>query len=268
MLLVTSALAQTTLQLSKKPCLFRYSAHMAQSAPNSDSAPSNIKVVILGDSGVGKTCLRSQFVHHVFTNAYKATIGGDYLTTTIEIEDKSRPLSSTEGMDGSRIAPTTKVNLQIWDTAGQERFNSISKAFYRGADVAVFVYDITNYESLLSIRDWFARFLEHCHVEKPGVVIVGNKSDKGSERCIDHEEVPDILCRNSTTVIGHYVENWESDSLEVSCKQLALVEEVFRRVAELGLSLASRDINNKSIVEFDGIDFAEGAKSPVSRCAC
>ena len=66
----------------------------------------------------------------------------------------------------------TKVNLQIWDTAGQERFNSISQAFYRGTDVCVLVYDVTNYESVLSIRDWFNRFMEHCHVEFPGIVIV------------------------------------------------------------------------------------------------
>lgn len=231
-----------------------------------------LKVVILGDLGVGKTCLRSQFVHHVFTNAYKATIGGDYLTATIEIESEAQPKPNIpreqdSQMPDALLPSTKKVNLQIWDTAGQERFSLISKTFYRGADVAVFVYDITNYESLLSIRDWFDRFLENCHVDRPGVVIVGNKSDKSSERCIDHEEVRDVLCRNSAIKIGRFVENWDADLLEISCKKLAVVEQVFRRVAEIGLSLASKDRQSRSIVEFDAIDF-ESTRLPVSNCAC
>lgn len=247
---------------------------MAIPASSIDLATPTLKVVILGDLGVGKTCLRSQFVHHVFTNAYKATIGGDYLTAAIDIDDKSQlppkatQLEESELPDLDLLPITKKVNLQIWDTAGQERFNLISKAFYRGADVAIFVYDITNYESLLSIRDWFDRFLEHCHVDRPGVVIVGNKSDKSSDRCIDHEEVPDVLSRNSAISIGHYVENWDADLLEVSCKKLAVVEQVFRRVAEIGLSLASKDPHSRSIVEFDGIDFGENARLPASSCAC
>lgn len=247
---------------------------MAIPASSLDLAAPTLKVVILGDLGVGKTCLRSQFVHHVFTNAYKATIGGDYLTATLELEDKTPPQTKPQDVDDAEmpdsllLPETKKVNLQIWDTAGQERFNLISKAFYRGADVAVFVYDITNYESLLSIRDWFDRFLEHCHVDRPGVVIVGNKSDKTSERCIDHEEVPDVLSRNSAINIGRFVDNWEADLLEVSCKKLAAVEQVFRRVAEIGLSLASKDRPNRSIVEFDGIDFGGSSRLPVSSCAC
>ena len=158
-----------------------------------------LKVVLLGDLGVGKTCLRSQFVHHVFTNAYKATIGGDYLTTSVVLPQQiqqSQLSSSTSSLDiKSNFATTrlpstnTKVNLQIWDTAGQERFNSISQAFYRGTDVCVLVYDVTNYESVLSIRDWFNRFMEHCHVEFPGIVIVGNKSDKSTDRCVDLNEI-------------------------------------------------------------------------------
>ncbi|KAF0721376.1 hypothetical protein AaE_010076, partial [Aphanomyces astaci] len=84
-----------------------------------------LKVIILGDSGVGKTSLMNQYVNQKFTNQYKATIGADFLTKEIMSDEKL-------------------VTMQIWDTAGQERFQSLGVAFYRGADACVLVYDITN----------------------------------------------------------------------------------------------------------------------------
>jgi len=231
-----------------------------------------LKVVLLGDLGVGKTCLRSQFVHHIFTNAYKATIGGDYLTTTVKIDDNQDPhqkysaLDSETDSDAGLHHRANKVNLQIWDTAGQERFNLISQAFYRGADVVVLVYDITNYESVLSVRDWFGKFLEHCHVERPGVVIVGNKSDKVADRCVDRDEIRDVLCRNGTIPLEKYVTDWDTDLIEVTCKLLASVEVVFQRVAQIGTSLAS-DNNVTRIVGFDSIDLDQ-LRTQLTRCAC
>ena len=84
-----------------------------------------LKVVILGDSGVGKTSLMNQYVNKRFSAQYKATIGADFLTKEVMIDDKL-------------------VTLQIWDTAGQERFQSLGVAFYRGADACILVYDITS----------------------------------------------------------------------------------------------------------------------------
>ncbi|KUF84732.1 Ras-related protein Rab-7a [Phytophthora nicotianae] len=84
-----------------------------------------LKLIILGDSGVGKTSLMNQYVNQKFSNQYKATIGADFLTKEIMLDDKL-------------------VTMQIWDTAGQERFQSLGVAFYRGADACVLVYDITN----------------------------------------------------------------------------------------------------------------------------
>lgn len=216
--------------------------------------PPTIKVVILGDLSVGKTCLRSQLIHHVFSSAYKATIGGDFLTTTLEVPNE----------DPDKVS---KVNLQIWDTAGQERFNLISQAFYRGADVAVLVYDITDYESLVSLQQWWAEFLEHCHVESPGFVIVGNKIDRESERCIDLEEVRPILCRNNQEQFESFAVDWAIDVMETSCKQLQTVESVFQRVAVLGLAKSSR--NEASRSNMATVDFSvKTAMSSASRCAC
>ncbi|CAN1235293.1 Ras-related protein Rab7 [Linum perenne] len=82
-----------------------------------------LKVIVLGDSGVGKTSLMNQYVHNKFSQQYKATIGADFVTKELQIDDKL-------------------VTLQIWDTAGQERFQSLGVAFYRGADCCVLVYDV------------------------------------------------------------------------------------------------------------------------------
>ncbi|GBL48518.1 hypothetical_protein [Candidozyma auris] len=216
-------------------------------------SPEFLKVVLLGDSGVGKTCLRAQFVHHIFTNAYKATIGGDYLTTSIEIPKGKAPESNESIRSGPDYDEPKKVSLQVWDTAGQERFNSISSAFYRGADVCVLVYDVTNYESVLSLRDWFSRFIEHCKVDKPGVIIVGNKIDKTNERCIDKDEIQEVLCRNDPKVnLNDYVANWDTDLIEITCKQLSLVEMVFRRAACVGVQISSR--RRPSVTGFDSIE--------------
>ncbi|XP_003375392.1 GTP-binding protein YPT7 [Trichinella spiralis] len=82
-----------------------------------------LKVIILGDSGVGKTSLMNQYVNKRFSNQYKATIGADFLTKDVVVDDRF-------------------VTMQIWDTAGQERFQSLGVAFYRGADCCVLILNI------------------------------------------------------------------------------------------------------------------------------
>ncbi|KAI3403932.2 hypothetical protein KGF56_003362 [Candida oxycetoniae] len=259
------------------------SSHHHQQVPT-------LKIVLLGDSGVGKTCLRSQFVHHVFTNSYKATIGGDYLTTTIELPrekhirgktvettksvSQAAPFEEVEEVSENNSFHTEKINLQIWDTAGQERFNSISSAFYRGTDICILCYDITNYESVLSLRDWFGWFIEHCRVANPGVIIVGNKLDKSKNRVVDKEEIKDILPNNATKSpanVGDYICNWDTDVLEVSAKQLDKVKELFVRAATLGRDLHSSDYmehrrlqNSNNIIDLHQTIQIDNK----SKCAC
>eukprot|EP00879_Flechtneria_rotunda_P010463 GHRR01010939.1.p1 GENE.GHRR01010939.1~~GHRR01010939.1.p1 ORF type:complete len:125 (+),score=31.91 GHRR01010939.1:67-441(+) len=99
-----------------------------------------LKVIILGDSGVGKTSLMNQYVQKKFSKEYKATIGADFLTKEIQIDDKL-------------------VTMQIWDTAGQERFQSLGVAFYRGADCCVLVYDVNSTKSFENLDTWRDEFL-------------------------------------------------------------------------------------------------------------
>ncbi|XP_060668613.1 ras-related protein Rab7 isoform X2 [Ziziphus jujuba] len=99
-----------------------------------------LKVIILGDSGVGKTSLMNQYVNRKFSNQYKATIGADFLTKEVQFEDR-------------------QFTLQIWDTAGQERFQSLGVAFYRGADCCVLVYDVNVMKSFENLNNWREEFL-------------------------------------------------------------------------------------------------------------
>eukprot|EP00126_Sphaerothecum_destruens_P000085 Sdes_comp10104_c0_seq1m1708 len=120
-----------------------------------------LKVIILGDSGVGKTSLMSRFVNDRFTSQYKATIGADFL--------------SKEIMIGDRL-----VTLQIWDTAGQERFQSLGVAFYRGADCCVLCYDVSNSKSFETLDSWKDEFLVQSSPRDPEnfpFVVLGNKID-------------------------------------------------------------------------------------------
>jgi len=88
-----------------------------------------LKVILLGDSGVGKSSIMNQYVHEKFTAEYKATIGADFLTKHLIIDDKP-------------------ITMQIWDTAGQERFQSLGVAFYRGADCCALVFDVNDEKNL------------------------------------------------------------------------------------------------------------------------
>ncbi|CAF1080094.1 unnamed protein product, partial [Didymodactylos carnosus] len=110
---------------------------------------------------VGKTSLMNQFVNRKFTNQYKATIGADFLTKEIQIDDRL-------------------VTMQIWDTAGQERFQSLGVAFYRGADCCVLCYDVTAPNSFKSLESWRDEFLIQSGPRDPEnfpFVVIGNKID-------------------------------------------------------------------------------------------
>ncbi|PPR96793.1 hypothetical protein GOBAR_AA23872 [Gossypium barbadense] len=120
-----------------------------------------LKVIILGDSGVGKTSLMNQYVNRKFSNQYKATIGADFLTKEVQFDDRL-------------------FTLQIWDTAGQERFQSLGVAFYRGADCCVLVHDVNVMKSFDNLNNWREEFLIQASPSDPEnfpFVVLGNKVD-------------------------------------------------------------------------------------------
>uniref|UniRef100_A0A6U0H9X0 Ras-related protein Rab-11A n=1 Tax=Helicotheca tamesis TaxID=374047 RepID=A0A6U0H9X0_9STRA len=126
------------------------------------------KVILLGDSGVGKSNLKTRFTENTFDLESKSTIGVEFATKTIEIEGKV-------------------IKAQIWDTAGQERYRAITAAYYRGAVGALLVYDIAARESFDNLRRWMHELKEYA---EPNIVImlVGNKSDLEHMRSVETEE--------------------------------------------------------------------------------
>ena len=142
------------------------------------------KIIIIGDSSVGKTSILHTYIKGSFSNQYKATIGADFYTKNIEIDDE-------------------EIILQVWDTAGQERFQSLGMAFYRGADACLLVYDVTNYASFKNIDTWKNNFINNISIDdvnKFPIILVGNKSDL--PRKISKAEVKSWSNRNN---IDNYI---------------------------------------------------------------
>jgi Ras-related protein Rab-1A len=125
------------------------------------------KLVLIGDSGVGKSCLLLRFADDAFTDSYISTIGVDFRFRTVKIEKKT-------------------VKLQIWDTAGQERFRTITSAYYRGADGIIMVYDVTSQESFGHVNDWLSEVNRYAS-EGTSKLLIGNKSDR-TDKAVSSEE--------------------------------------------------------------------------------
>ncbi|CAG9334028.1 unnamed protein product [Blepharisma stoltei] len=124
------------------------------------------KLVLVGDSGVGKSCLLLRFADDTFSESYISTIGVDFRFKTFTIDNKL-------------------VKLQIWDTAGQERFRTITSAYYRGADAILIVFDKTNKESLDHIKDWVEEINKYS--EGSVRVLLGNKCDRNDKVEVSEE---------------------------------------------------------------------------------
>ncbi|CCF49052.1 hypothetical protein NDA11_002162 [Ustilago hordei] len=126
------------------------------------------KLVFLGEQSVGKTSLITRFMYDTFDNTYQATIGIDFLSKTMYLEDRT-------------------VRLQLWDTAGQERFRSLIPSYIRDSSVAVVVYDITNRASFQNTSKW----VDDVRAERGNdviIVLVGNKTDLSDKRQVTTDE--------------------------------------------------------------------------------
>ncbi|KAK5095039.1 Ypt/Rab-type GTPase Rab7 [Exophiala xenobiotica] len=168
-----------------------------------------LKVIILGDSGVGKTSLMNQYVNKKFSTSYKATIGADFLTKEVTVDDRI-------------------VTLQLWDTAGQERFQSLGVAFYRGADCCVLVYDVNSPKSFETLDSWRDEFLIQANPRDPDsfpFVVLGNKVDMGEERRMITQKRAHAYCQ----------QRGQMPYFETSAKDNVNVEQAFEVIARNAL---------------------------------
>lgn len=172
-----------------------------------------LKVIILGDSGVGKTSLMHQYVNKTFSNQFKSTIGADFLTKEVMVDGRL-------------------VTMQIWDTAGAERFQSLGVAFYRGADCCVLTYDVTAPGSFISLNSWRDEFLIQSSPKDPDnfpFVVLGNKVD------LENRSIPSQRaqqwCHNNNNI----------SYFETSAKEALNVELAFQAIAKNALAQEAED---------------------------
>ena len=125
----------------------------------------SFKLIVIGDSGVGKSCLTNTAVKNTFDDAYNATVGFEFFTFNVKIKDKI-------------------VRLQIWDTCGQELYRSLITNFYRNASLAIMVYAINSKESFENIETWLRELRTYSNPDAK-VFLIGNKIDLESERQVD-----------------------------------------------------------------------------------
>ncbi|KAG2460928.1 RB39B protein, partial [Polypterus senegalus] len=128
------------------------------------------RIIMLGDSTVGKSSLLKRYTEDVFISFINQTVGVDFYVQFFEVE------------------PEVKVKLQFWDTAGQERFRSVTRSYYRNSAGGLIVFDITNRSSFESVREWHKEVSAHVQPHKVILMLVGHKSDLEEERTVTREE--------------------------------------------------------------------------------
>ena len=159
-----------------------------------------LKVLLLGDTSVGKTCLLKRYTEDTFQDAYLSTIGFDYKFKIVTLKSGK------------------EVKVQIWDTAGQERFRTIAKSYYRGAHGIILVFDVTNQKTFDNIRMWVNQIKEEAS-SKVCVILIANKIDS-EERVVSKEDAAALA------------KNYELKLYEASAKENINVTEAFQDLIE------------------------------------
>jgi len=205
------------------------------------------KYIIIGDTGVGKSCLLLQFIDKRFRQKHEVTIGVEFGARMINVDGKN-------------------IKLQIWDTAGQESFRSITRSYYRAAAGAILVYDITRRETFNHLTRWLDEARQNGNPQM-SFILVGNKCDMENERAVSYEE-GERFARENDLIF-----------LETSAKTAYNVEEAFLKTAQLiyeKIESGVIDVNNESLGIKKGGELAGGNfklqdknKAPEGgNCAC
>jgi small GTP-binding protein len=158
------------------------------------------KLILIGNSGVGKSSILQRYMNKTFEESYKCTIGVDFLMKSLEVKGKT-------------------VKLQLWDTAGQEKYKSMVSSYYRGANVALVVFDITSRSSFESLPLWIENYYKN-GPEQKNIILIGNKKDMADQRQVTQEEAEEFSETNNMIYF------------ETSAKEGDNVEYVFNFAAE------------------------------------
>ncbi|XP_028759616.1 ras-related protein RABA5e [Neltuma alba] len=204
------------------------------------------KIVVIGDSAVGKSNLLSRYARNEFNPHSKATIGVEFQTQSLEIDGK-------------------EVKAQIWDTAGQERFRAVTSAYYRGAVGALIVYDITRRTTFESVGRWLDELKTHCDTTI-AMMLVGNKCDLVDIRNVSIEEGKSLaesegLCFMETSAL---------DSTNVDTAFEMVIREIYNNVSRKVLNSdtckAELSVNRVNLVN-DGTSASKQSQGHFSCCS-
>jgi Ras-related protein Rab-8A len=168
-----------------------------------------IKLLLVGNSGVGKSSILLRFVEDEFTSSFINTIGIDFRIRTVTVDDK-------------------RYKLQIWDTSGHERFRTITVAYFRGANGILLVYDVTNEKSFDDIKNW-VRSIHYHSPRNVNMMLIGNKCDIKNDRVIDTEKGQKLA------------DEYHMPFLETSAKNSINVEDAF---ISLVTDISQKVVNN------------------------
>lgn len=195
-----------------------------------------VKVLMVGDSGVGKTSLLLRYASNDFNESYITTIGIDFKTKFLDVGDK-------------------RVKLQIWDTAGQERFRTITTSYFRGAQGILLCYDVVDRNSFNSIGSWLEQINNHAD-QQVVVIIVGNKCEMVDEREVTEEQGQALADQHEYT----FIECSARDNVNVVAAFEAIAHEIVEQ-----WKLAEGD-EDEDAADDSGLDV--GRKEPVEQKKC
>ena len=164
-----------------------------------------IKILIVGDSTVGKTNFIKKYVENKFNENYFASTGIDLITTSIKIEGKS-------------------FKIQIWDTAGQEKYRAMTKNLFLKTQGIVIIFDISNETSFINLKSWMNDIKEECSADIP-MILVGNKSDLVDKRVIDKERAMEYAKNENL----EYIETSSKTGENINKALSLIIEKIYRR---------------------------------------
>ncbi|MBA0586874.1 ras-related protein RABA2a [Gossypium raimondii] len=198
------------------------------------------KIVLIGDSGVGKSNLLSRFTRNEFCLESKSTIGVEFATRTLQVEGRT-------------------VKAQIWDTAGQERYRAITSAYYRGALGALLVYDVTKPTTFENVSRWLKELRDHAD-SNIVIMLIGNKTDLKHLRAVSTEDGQSYAEKEGLS----FIETSALEAINVEKAFQTILSEIYRIMSKK--SLSSDDLAPTSIKE--GKTIAVGAPDANTKKAC
>ena len=196
-----------------------------------------LKVVIVGDSGVGKSNLIKRFTTNEFLANSKATVGVEFLSKSYKINDKI-------------------FKIEMWDTAGQERYKSITSAYYKGAKGALVVYDTTSAQSFENVDKWYNEIKEKTGKDIK-LILIGNKIDLAEQKVVNTDEA---LAKAKT---------WGIPLMETSAKSAVNVKEAFHNLLKemyLEMNKNLQNVENKNLENNNGVQLDVNEKKEKKRC--